>query len=114
MDETHELGLEPAYFEALADVPNVRAATFDDLEIKDGGNVFLFDGYAAVYGERADLGEFTEEIAAGAFKQVLAERRTCRCCTSITRTNCSRRPAPAGEAVRRRARPARESEARED
>jgi HK97 family phage prohead protease len=60
------------FFDALADIPNMRAATFDDLEIKDGGNVFLFDGYAAVYNQPADLGEFSEEVAPGAFRSVLA------------------------------------------
>jgi phage head maturation protease len=40
------------FFDALADVPNLRSANFEDLEIKDGGNVFLFDGYAAVYSSR--------------------------------------------------------------
>ena len=62
------------YFDALADVPNLRSAVFEDIEIKDGGNVFLFDGYAAVFGEPADLGGFTEEVTPGAFKTVLAAK----------------------------------------
>jgi HK97 family phage prohead protease len=61
-----------AYFDALDDVPNVRSATFDDIDIKDGGNVFLFDGYAAVYESVSDLGPFTEEVRSGAFDEVLA------------------------------------------
>jgi HK97 family phage prohead protease len=61
------------FFDALADVPNLRAASFEDIEIKDGGNVFLFDGYAAVYNQPADLGEFSEEVAAGAFRSVLED-----------------------------------------
>ena len=76
MNETDDLGRQPAaeFFNALADIPNIRSATFDDLEIKDGGNVFLFDGYAAVFGQPADLGEFTEEVAPGAFRNVLAAK----------------------------------------
>jgi HK97 family phage prohead protease len=62
------------FFDALADVPNLRSANFEDLEIKDGGNVFLFDGYAAVYSEPADMGDFTEEVRRGAFKSVLATK----------------------------------------
>ncbi len=78
-DATDDRGLQPAlaeadirFFEALADVPNMRSAAFDELEIKDGGNVFLFDGYAAVFGEIADCGDFTEEVERGAFDRVLA------------------------------------------
>jgi uncharacterized protein len=63
------------FFDALADVPNQRSARFDDVEMKDGGNVYLFDGYAAVYGTPADLGDFSEEIQPGAFDQVLKEGR---------------------------------------
>lgn len=61
------------FFDALADVPNMRSASFDDVEMKDGGNVYLFDGYAAVYNTPSDLGDFTEEIRAGAFDNVVAE-----------------------------------------
>lgn len=64
-----ELG---SYFDALADIPNLRSATFDDVEIKDGGNVFLFDGYAAVYNTPAQLATWDEEIQAGAFRSILA------------------------------------------
>jgi HK97 family phage prohead protease len=60
-----------AYFDALDELPNVRSATFDDLDFKDGGNVFLFDGYAAVYESVTDLGSFTEEVRSGAFDKVL-------------------------------------------
>lgn len=60
------------FFDALADVPNLRSSQFDDLEIKDGGNVFLFDGYSTVFNDVADLGDFTEEVRHGAFDHVLA------------------------------------------
>lgn len=59
------------FFDALADVPNVRSATFSDLEMKDGGNVYLFDGYSTPYNDVTDLGDFTEEVRAGAFDQVV-------------------------------------------
>lgn len=60
------------FFDTLAEVPNLRSASFTDMEMKDGGNAYLFDGLAAVYGEQADLGEFVEEIRAGAFGPILA------------------------------------------
>jgi HK97 family phage prohead protease len=50
----------------------MRSAAFSDLEmtsIKDG---FLFDGYAAVFGEKTDIGEFTEEVKHGAFRKILS------------------------------------------
>lgn len=59
------------YFDALAEVPNLRSAEFTDLEIKDGGNVFLFDGLAAVYGQPADFGDFSEEVALHAYRNVI-------------------------------------------
>lgn len=61
-----------AFFDTLAEIPNLRSASFDDIEIKDGGNVFLFDGYAAVYAAPADMGDFVEEVTPGAFRSVLA------------------------------------------
>jgi HK97 family phage prohead protease len=65
--------VEPSdFFDALADVPNLRSANFDDMEIKDGGNVFLFDGYSTVFNDVADFGDFTEEVRSGAFDEVLA------------------------------------------
>lgn len=64
-----------SFFDALAEVPNMRSAAFSDLDIKDGGNVFLFDGYSSVYAQPADLGQFVEEVAPGAFKEVLASGR---------------------------------------
>lgn len=63
---------QETFFDALAEVPNMRSATFDDLEMKDGGNVYLFDGYSSVFGEVADCGDFTEEVRSGAFDEVLA------------------------------------------
>lgn len=60
------------FFDRLAEVPNMRAAEFADMEMKDGGNAFLFDGLAAVYDEPADLPEWVESIQQGAFRSVLA------------------------------------------
>lgn len=62
------------FFDALAEMPNIRSAAFTDLEMKDGGNVYLFDGYSSVFGETADCGDFTEEIERGAFDKVLASK----------------------------------------
>ena len=61
-----------AYFDALADVPNLRSASFTDVEMKDGGNVFLFDGYAAVYNTPSDFGDFVEEVQLRAFDSIIA------------------------------------------
>ena len=60
------------FFDALALVPNTRSATFDDVEVSDWSNGFHFEGYAAVFEEEADLGEFTESIERGAFRKVLS------------------------------------------
>lgn len=61
-----------AFFDALADVPNFRSSALADIEIKDGGNVYLFDGYSTPYNDPVDLGDFTEEVRTGAFDEVLA------------------------------------------
>lgn len=60
-----------AYFDALASVPNQRSAEFADIEIKDGGNVFLFDGLSTPYNHVTDLGDFTEEVLPGAFRSAI-------------------------------------------
>jgi HK97 family phage prohead protease len=77
MSETTGLELQPAterFFDALADVPNLRSAEIVDLDISDDGAELKFDGLAAVFGEVADLGEFTEEVERGAFRKVLASK----------------------------------------
>lgn len=61
-----------AFFDAYDEVPNQRSAQFADLEIKEVKDGFLLDGYAAVFGEATDLGDFSEEIRHGAFRKVLA------------------------------------------
>jgi HK97 family phage prohead protease len=55
---------------ALAEV---RAAPFVDLDLDEDGS--RFTGYAAVFDEDADLGGFTESVARGAFRKVLADGR---------------------------------------
>jgi HK97 family phage prohead protease len=60
------------FFEAYDEVPNQRSAQFSDLEVSENAGGLLFDGYAAVFGEPTDLGDFTEEVRHGAFRRVLA------------------------------------------
>lgn len=77
MSETNGLELQPAhnrFFEALADVPNMRSAKVADLDFTEHGNELRFDGLAAVFGDVADLGDFTEEVERGAFRKVLAAK----------------------------------------
>ena len=55
-----------------------RSVPFSTVEITEGADSasgVTFRGYAAIYGQEADLGEFTEEIARGAFRKVLLPRR---------------------------------------
>lgn len=59
------------FFDALALVPNTRSATFEDVEVSEWKDGFEFDGYGAVFGEIADLGDFTEEVDRGSFRKVL-------------------------------------------
>lgn len=47
-----------------------RSVTLSDLDLDSEG--LRFSGYAAVFGQHADLGDFTEEIRRGAFRKVLA------------------------------------------
>jgi HK97 family phage prohead protease len=62
------------FFDAYDEVPNQRSAQFVDLEVSEAsGGGLLFDGYAAVFGEPTDLGDFTEEFRHGAFRKVLAK-----------------------------------------
>lgn len=60
------------FFAAYDEVPNQRSAEFADLEVSEKSGGLLFDGYAAVFGEPTDLGEFTEEVRHGAFRRVLS------------------------------------------
>lgn len=61
------------FFDTYDETPNMRSAEFSDLEITEVRDDFIFDGYAAVFGEPTDLGEFTEEIRHGAFRKVLSK-----------------------------------------
>lgn len=53
-----------------AGLPEFRSVPFSDFESEDDG--WGFRGLAAVYGEEADLGDFTEEFQRGAFRKPLA------------------------------------------
>src|SRR4051812_23177937 len=53
-----------------AGLPEFRSVPFLDFESTDDG--WGFRGLAAVYGEPADIGDFTEEFARGAFRKPLA------------------------------------------
>lgn len=53
-----------------AGVPEFRALPFLDFESENDG--WSFRGIAAVYGEEADLGDFTEEFRHGAYRRTLA------------------------------------------
>lgn len=69
--------MEPnAFFDALADVPNLRSLAFADVEMKQSGNNFEFDGLASPVGDPTDLGDFTEEVARGSFRRFLASNKT--------------------------------------
>lgn len=52
--------------EHLAGRPEARSVAFTDLDVAADGR--SFDGYAAMYGQEADLGDFTEVIVAPAFR----------------------------------------------
>lgn len=66
-----------AFFEALANVPNFRTASFTDLEMVPRGKGFRFQGHAAVFDEPTlideipGVGKLTEEVRRGAFGRVL-------------------------------------------
>jgi Escherichia/Staphylococcus phage prohead protease len=65
-----------AFFDALAEVRNLRSAPFDDLEISatkiDGEyDGFRFEGHAAVFDEVADFGDWTESVERGSFRKLL-------------------------------------------
>lgn len=53
--------------------PELRAAEFIDLDAEPDGS--RFTGYAAVFNEVAELDGFTEQVARGAFRKVLATSR---------------------------------------
>lgn len=61
------------FFDAYDQAPNMRSASFTDLDITEAKNDFVMDGLAGVYGEVTDLGDFTEELRHGAFRKVLAK-----------------------------------------
>lgn len=52
------------------ELPEERSVELTDVEMTEDG--LRFSGYAAVFGDVADLGDFTEEIRRGAFRKVLA------------------------------------------
>ena len=64
-----------AFFDALADVPNLRSVAFADVEMTQSGNSYKFDGIAAPTGVAADLGDFTEEYARGSFRRFLSANK---------------------------------------
>lgn len=66
-----------AYFDALAVIPNMRSAAFDDLDMKRSGKGFRFVGHAGVYDEEAliddipGVGEIRETVMRPAFEPVV-------------------------------------------
>lgn len=50
--------------------PELRSVAFNDVSISTDG--LTFSGYAAIFDQSADLGDFTEEVRRGAFRKVLA------------------------------------------
>jgi HK97 family phage prohead protease len=61
-----------AFFDALAEIPNLRSVAFSDVEMAATKSGYKFDGIAAPTGVSADLGEFTEEYERGSFRKFLA------------------------------------------
>jgi HK97 family phage prohead protease len=53
----------------MVDRVEARSVTLTDVEVAQDGR--QFSGYAALFGQHADLGDFTEEIRRGAFRKVL-------------------------------------------
>jgi HK97 family phage prohead protease len=60
------------FFDALAEIPNLRSVVFSDVEMAATDTGYKFDGIAAPTGVSADLGEFTEEYERGSFRRFLA------------------------------------------
>lgn len=60
------------FADAIDDAPSLRTAPFSDLEVLTVRDDLIFDGYAAVFDQRADLGEHTEELRHGAFRKFLS------------------------------------------
>ncbi|MBA3688482.1 MAG: HK97 family phage prohead protease [Chloroflexi bacterium] len=58
-------------FEKLSERVEARSVAFTDLETTSDGATFT--GYAAVYDQEADLGDFTESINRGAFRKALSQ-----------------------------------------
>jgi HK97 family phage prohead protease len=53
----------------IAETPEARSVAFTDLDVSKGGRVF--DGYAGVYGQEADLGKFIEVMLPPALRSGL-------------------------------------------
>lgn len=60
------------YFDQLGDVPNFRSIPMADVEMKQVGNEYAFDGIAAPVDVIADFDIFTEEYRRGSFRKYLA------------------------------------------
>lgn len=60
------------FFDALADVPNLRSAAFTDVEMVATDQGFKFDGIAAPTGVIADFADFSEEYERGSFRRFLS------------------------------------------
>lgn len=65
--------MEPnAFFDALADVPNLRSMAFADVEMTATDKGYTFDGIAAPVGVVAEFPDFSEEYERGSFRRFLA------------------------------------------
>lgn len=62
-----------AFFDALAEVPNLRSVEFTDVEMTAAAKGYRFDGIAAPTGISSDLGDFSEEYERGAFRRFLSQ-----------------------------------------
>lgn len=68
MDSSHERLDGPTSFDTRG--PEMRSVAFTDLDVSNDG--WSFRGYAAVFDQIADLGEFTEEVYRGSVRKGLA------------------------------------------
>jgi len=60
------------YFDTLGDVPNFRSIPMADVEMKDMGDTYRFDGLAAPVGVDADFEAFVEMYERGSFRRYLS------------------------------------------